>query len=346
MNQQAFAGVDPARLGEIRRRITLVKTYLRSPRSAGDREVAAGKLGITPGQFGRLVRAWQQSGSAQEIHGSGRSNGRPRVSNRLDTATRTVLEQAILESDPDVRAATLLEVVRQRCAAQGIKPPAPNTVTQHLKRAREAGLAAGLGERRIAVVQCGFRFPVHHDGAVARPLALLAVAIPEGAIIALETGNFALDEYVVARLVAQLQRLATADAIPCPIVAPPAIASLIQSRGDVRLVPSSTARTSVSRILGGRIGGLQIAFGARSDRDLQKIAKGRLNSAVSPEDADAIVRIAVGVHNGGRRPPEAFAVGQGADAAYSPPASRSRSNCRLGGGTPSPEPARLSTSPL
>ena len=73
-----MTGVDPLRLGEVRRRVAVVKSYLalEEPTDA-HRKDHAEQLGLSVNQFLALVRAWREHGRAVAMSGAGAAKGTP-----------------------------------------------------------------------------------------------------------------------------------------------------------------------------------------------------------------------------------------------------------------------------
>ena len=97
MDETAMAGIDPERRVEMRRRVRLIRDYVAGPRTAERREGAAAELGVTPGQFLRLVRIWRETGSPARLHGAGAPGRARRPTRSLAPGVEAIIGAAIDE---------------------------------------------------------------------------------------------------------------------------------------------------------------------------------------------------------------------------------------------------------
>lgn len=306
------ADMDPARWAEIRRRVELIKDYLAGPRTARRREVAAGALGMTPGQFLRLARVWRETGDAARLHGAGTPLAR-RNSRQLPKATETILEAVLDDLGPNVRPAAAQREVNARCDAAGTPRPSHTAVYRRLNlRRRERGAVLG-DEPLIALVPCAIRLPVTEGGRLVAPLAILAVALPEGSILAAEVGAEGIRKPRMDVLLRRLTRLARANAPGRAVVAAPALldgsGKPVQIAG-VEVHPSGLPGKVVAAVLGQRVGAIEIRKASRSLRAMQERAEARLARPLTLAELPIALLRAIELHNAGRNggAPPAYAL--------------------------------------
>lgn len=310
MDEPDLAGIDPARLPEVRRRLRLVRGYIAGRRTAAERASAAAELGVSVGQFMRLVRAWLEHGEAKRLHGAGRPQGQPRRSDRMTPAVRAVLEEALKRTGPTTRAADLLADVRSHCRTLDLDPPAGSTVHCHLQRSRETTGAIPEIPAAIVVAPCQLRFAVRSAESVGRATALIAATQPKGFVVAAVIG---MDGETPASLSAVTDGIAahsTAGAARRPVLVHPRAlgGAATADRATIDVAPSGSAGLALSAMLGGRLGTLRIVFGAQSDRDLRQQGRSRLNRPVPLADAGLALAAAVDAHNAARGGTPAYAV--------------------------------------
>ena len=310
MTEPLPAGIDLVRHATVRRRIDLVKGYLAGERSAERRERAAAELGVTPGQFLRLVRIWRETGSPEKLHGAGAPGSTRKPARSLPPETEAAIAAAINDLGTGVPYTTLVAEIERRCDQLGIRKPAGSTVWDRLNR-RRGGPAGPTGDApTVTILKCSLRFPVDHDGGVARPSAVLAVLMPEGIVAAAEIGLDGVRTPDLPRLVRRLVRLSAPDATPRPLLVEPALLrdAAPETFDGLAAEPSGKAGQLLSRLFGQRLGPIPIRRTSLSDRTFRERAAARLSVPPRLPEATTLLLRAIEAHNRARAAlrPEAF----------------------------------------
>lgn len=182
MSEPDFSGVEPTRLVEARRRIAVIEQYLDLTRPAGsDTVAAAGSLGMTRWQFTRLVSAWRNHRDPTMMVRS--RTGQSSRDYGVDGQAKRIASEEIRRVGMRAEISNVAPAVEAACGELGIKAPSrPTIYNQILAERREGGLRFD-GPDCVVVGRMWFQLPMVEDGA-AIPCALVAVALPERAIIA------------------------------------------------------------------------------------------------------------------------------------------------------------------
>lgn len=249
-----------------------------------------------------MARIWRETGNASHLHGANAPVEGRRPTRSIDPAAEAAIDAAIDALGAQARFVDVRREVATRCGSQGLAAPGDSTVYDRLNRRRRTTPLVTGEPPTIAVVRCSPRIPVTHMGEIARPVALLAIALPEEVVLAAEIGVDGRREPDLGRLVRRLARLSRQDAPPRSIVAQQAVldgAGAVAIEG-VTLTRSPGAASIVSRVFGQRLGQLRITGVARSDRAFAQRAAARLNAAPPLVEATSLLLRAIEVHNAAR----------------------------------------------
>ncbi|KHA64778.1 hypothetical protein NI18_06445 [Sphingomonas sp. Ant20] len=289
-----MSGVDPLRWTEVRERVAVVVAYLAIERpTEDDRMEHAGYLGLGRTQFLKLVRAWRTHGTAVAIAGAKSEREKPRTGWRaLPPASESVMRNTLERLGPDVRPSVATAAVTAALRAQGLQTPDRSTVWRRLMAIRrDRGHVADAGD--VVVAECRVRLPVLTDGTISMPSLLIAACAADGLIVAALTltderpdfGGFAR-----AALAASRSGCLTADR---------AFAAAFDGAEGLRRVGPGIARTSLSRIIGRRLGRLELQFN-RSRRPADRLLRTDDDRPLDPADARLALEAAIVQHNAAR----------------------------------------------
>lgn len=173
-----LSGVDPTRWDETRRRVAILREWCakkRHPRSECDE--AAAKMGVSVGQFVRLVAVWKTHGDAVRVSGANRRRGAILTSSALPQATLDAIDGTITELGPAAGFTSIRDEVSRRCRDAGTQPPSDSMVHYMLMRARrDVGPGRDVGDGRLLVGHVDLLLPIDNGlGATVIPALMLAV---------------------------------------------------------------------------------------------------------------------------------------------------------------------------
>ncbi len=250
----------------------------------------AGRLGLGRTQFLKLVRAWRTHGTAVAIAGAKPEHETPRTGWRaLPPASESVMRKTLERLGPDVRPSVATAAVTAALRARGLQTPDRSTVWRRLMEVRrDRGHVANAGD--VVVAECRVRLPVLTDGTISMPSLLIAASSADGLIVAAlpltderpDTSGFA-----KAALAASRSGCLTADRT---------FADAFDGADGLRQVGPGTARTTLSRIVGRRLGRLELQFN-RSSRPADRLLRTDDDRPLDPADARLALEDAIGQHN-------------------------------------------------
>ncbi|UAJ11074.1 hypothetical protein [Polymorphobacter megasporae] len=291
-----MTGVNPLRLNEVRRRVSVVRDYiaLRAPTDQ-DRIDHAAALGLSVNQFLALVRAWREHGKAVAISGAGAAKGvpRPKSARNLPSASKAAAAAVIAKLGPDVSLVETVRHVKQRCGTLRVATPSRSTIWNMVMADRRT--RGANGREGIVVSRCQVRLPVETDDGVAFPTLAMAVDLKTGAILAAAMGD---DAATASTIVDGLECRVAGGAV----LVDADLAGPIRRRSEVEFtsMKPSAARTHTARTLGRGFGSLELIFQpsrAIAPADMLRSIK---DAPLSPEDARRLIGEQIGVHNAAR----------------------------------------------
>lgn len=130
-----YAGVDPARIGEVKRRIAVLRQYLEIDRPLGsDAEAAAREIGVGIGSFYTLLRTWKRTKRPADLPGAQIPGARRTGQAHLDPAAERVLVKAISANrGKPIRETT--RAIRAAFRAANIEAPSAVTIARRAQQA-------------------------------------------------------------------------------------------------------------------------------------------------------------------------------------------------------------------
>lgn len=215
-NEIDLTGVDPARWPEIRRRVAILDQYVKLWRPAEEvRKKYAKRMGLALSTFMAIARIWRENRSASSIPGARASNSLP-TARRIDPRSVEIMHETIADLGPSSRRVDVLKEVERRCVTAGIANPSNSSITNLLDKMRETADAAKDFAPEILIDECAVKLPAVHGSDIYMPHVLVAVALPQGTIVAADIGRGPDDPPSIARLAERLDKalLATGDRLP------------------------------------------------------------------------------------------------------------------------------------
>lgn len=291
-----MAGVDPLRLGEVRRRVGVVKSYLslRDPSDAHRRDHAE-QLGLSVNQFLALVRAWREHGRAVAISCAGAAKGktRPKSARNLPAASKAAAADVIAKIEPDTSLVETIRLVKEACNAIRVISPSRSTIWNMVMAHRR--LSAVPGHNGTAVSQCHVRVPVILNDCIEFPKIALVVDRSTGAIIAVAMDG---DAAMASTLAAGIELRSHSE----PIIVDAELATSIQHYTSVSLTPvaSTVARTETAKILGRGFGSLDLIYQASRTIKPAGMLRSKKDSPLSQADARQAIAHHLLAHNSAR----------------------------------------------
>jgi hypothetical protein len=291
-----MTGVDPLRLGEIRRRVGVVKSYLLLPEpSDADRKYHAEQLGLSVNQFLALVRAWREHGRAVAISCAGAAKGapRPKSARNLPAASKAAAADVIAKLGPDTSLVETIRLVRKACDAFQAKPPSRSTIWNMVMANRKS--RAEAGRDGIAVSRCHVRVPVRCGEGMEFPKLALAVDRQTGSILAAAMDGDATTALTIA---------AGIDVGPAhgPIIIDADLAKIVRAHTLVRFtsVAPTAARTDTAKILGRGFGSLDLIYQASRAIKPIDMLRSKKDAPLAPADARRAIAQQLSAHNAAR----------------------------------------------
>jgi hypothetical protein len=179
--------VDPTRWAETRRRVAILREWCAKPRhSKAETKAAAARMGLSTGQFNRLVASWKAHGDAARISGANRRRGAAQSQSSLPTATRAAIDGAIAALGPDAGFTSIREEAARRCR-EAATPTASDGMVHYLimRARRDRSSPKAVASGRLLVGHVEVLLPISdEEGASSTPTLLLAVEEDSRRIVA------------------------------------------------------------------------------------------------------------------------------------------------------------------
>lgn len=299
MNEPDFSGIDPLRLGEARRRVAEITTYLQLPhRTIADADRHASNLGISRYQFYRLAKIWREHRKPSLLVGGLR--GASSRDYGIPARAAEIAAEEIAAAGPTAELATIAVAVETRCAADGVAPPSRPTLWSWIMKARAESRAAD-GPPVVVIGRLWFHLPmkVAHSGEM--PMALAAVLLPERLVVAHAVATDASPPAVGALISAlAAQRAPGAPARPLLMEAGDrhAAADALTKAGLERVTahPRSIQR-ALARSFGERFGHLKAIYRRGSAKPGKAGVAHRLARMLEVEEATSMITDAIDANN-------------------------------------------------
>lgn len=299
MPEPDFAGIEPTRVPEAKRRLAAIDKYLSLPSPTGEDAIRlARSIGITRYQFQRLVKAWCEHRNAKMLVVTKR--GRATRNYGIDPRAKAIATEVIEASGADAQLTKVAPIVEQRCVEVGAKPPSRPTIYNWIRQ-RQAQAANAEGAPRIVVGRMWPRLVVkaHPD---TFPLVLVAVALPEKCILAHRVSFDPARPASVRDLVDDLLRKRSTKAMARPLLLSPndlkeARRSLrVNGLDDLKSHPRSLQRI-MSQTFGGALADIRVVFQIQKALKTSAANLSRQDEAISEDFAMATIDQAVSDHN-------------------------------------------------
>lgn len=309
MSKPDFSGIDPLRLPEARRRIAAIEEYLKlsSPTTA-DTVRHAALIDLSRWQFLRLVRVWREHRSAHLLVVGRRGKATRQYS--VDPRATEIMTQVIDETEGVADLAHAAAVIEERCAAEGIAPPARATIYNNIRevRARSGGHIGG--PMRIVIGRMWFHLPVEGQPAIAMPTLLLAVVLPERHIVAYRISIDQLSPPSVRGLIKDLAAQRQVGASRRKLFIEPddrrvALDALDEAGLNIPSHYRSVQR-EISRAFGGKLGPLKAIYRRALARPTTKKVLHRQDRPLTTSEAIATIEQAIAISNQASGPVQPF----------------------------------------
>lgn len=294
-NEIDLTGVDPARWPEIRRRVAILDEYVKLWRPAEEiRKEYAKRMGVALSTFMAIARIWRENRSASAIPGARASNSLP-TARRIDPMSVEIMQEAIADLGPSSRRVDVLKEVQRRCVVAGVAKPSNSTITNLLDKMRSTANATTDFAPEILIDECAVKLPAVHDGDIYMPHVLVAVALPQGTIVAADIGDGPDDPPSVARLAERLEEALPATGDRLPIRAPH-----LDSMERAVIGATDAANPTLRRVLGAKLDGLGLVFQESKARPTNTLVRSRNSSTLGKEDVHRAIWSAIEAHNAAR----------------------------------------------
>ena len=309
MSEPDFSGIDPLRVPEARRRICVLEKYLSldAPSEADIRRFAD-SIGVSRSSFFRLARVWRDHRDARLLVIGKR--GASKRDYGLDGRSVEIMDAVIAEQGPNATIASVVAEIERRCADQDLRPPSPQTVNNHARRARAAAGTVS-GPPRVVVGRMWFHLPMTDRPANAMPTLLVAIALPERVILAHRVSSDPGLPPSVDSLIDEVAALRTPTAERRPLLLDPddrragAAALERAGLGSTRSHNRSVQR-ELARAFNGRLGPLTAIYQRGMAKPGIKPVLSRQDQPLPAAEVKAIVEGAVGTHNAAHAAPRPF----------------------------------------
>jgi len=294
MTSLDMSGVDPMRWAEVRERVAVIVGYLTIDKpTEEDRMAHAARLGLGRTQFLKLVRTWRTHQTAVAIAGAKPKREKARKGWRaLPAASERVMSETLERLGPDVKPSVATSAVTAALREKGLQSPDRATVWRRLMAIRrERGFVADAGD--VVVAECRVRLPVLANGTISMPSLLIAACAIDGRIIAalpLASERPDINGFAKAALAASRSGCLTADRD---------FADAFAGVDGLRQVGPGTARTNLSRIVGRRLGRLELQFN-RTSRPADRLLLTEDDRPLDPADATLALESAIAQHSEAR----------------------------------------------
>lgn len=303
MHEPDYAGVDPLRLAETRRRIEAIEAYLAvRDRTTADTIAHAARIGLSRWQFARLVKAWREHRQPRLLvsgrHGpTGRDYG-------IDATAVLISRDVIAAAGADVELAAAAPEIERLCAEAGVRPPSRPTIWNHIREARIRGDVGVGGPPRVVIGRMWFHLPIAGEDPETMPTLLGAVLLPERAIVAHLLSTDPQRPPSAAGLVEMLGTIRTPGAAARPLLLEAAdrrAAAGALGEAGLASVPSYRRSTQreLSRAFGGMLAGLPALYQRGLARPGGRSAAARRVDPAPPAEVVEIVEEAIRASNAG-----------------------------------------------
>jgi hypothetical protein len=301
MSEPDFSGIDPLRVPEARRRIAVLDEYLSlaAPSEADIRRLAD-LIGTSRSSFFRLVRVWRDHRDARLLVIGKR--GASKRDYGLDRRSVEIMTAVIAEQGCDATITSIFAEIERRCTDQNLKPPSPQTVNNHTRKARAAAGNVS-GPPRIVVGRMWFHLPMTDRPANAMPTLLVAIALPERAILAHRVSTIAELPPSVTSLIDELSARRTLGAARRPVLLDPddrrvSAAALERAGLGATRSHNRSVQRELAKALNRRLGPLTAIYQRGMAKPGIRPVLSRQDQPLPAAEVTAIIEGAISKHNG------------------------------------------------
>lgn len=313
MNELDFSGIDPLRVPEARRRVTAISDYLKLPAPTSEHTQSfAASIGLSRNQFCRLARVWRDYREPALL-----VIGKRGASTRdygVDERAIEIANEIITFAGASAKLTKVTTEVGERCAVEGVVPPARATINNYIRKALASASNVGAGPPRVVVGRMWFHLPVSGVPTNSMPTMLAAIMLPERMIVAHSISTDPMTPPLVSNLIDNVAALST-DAKPSrPLLLDPddrRVAAEALTRAGLGKTRSHnrSVQRELSHAFGGRLGELTAIYQRTMARPATKRVITRQDQALNALEVVEIIEGAVQAHNAelGVRPEFALA---------------------------------------
>jgi hypothetical protein len=303
-----LSGVDPTRWPEIRRRVAILDEYCAIPdRSQRSRHAYAKRLGIGAAHFSALAQIWRERRNPADLPGA-QARQSPKPANRLPAASTDIAREVIAELGAMARRRDVLIQVKKRCTDAAILAPSDATITNMLIAARGSDEGVTTFDPEILIDFCAGRLPAAHGGRIVQPRLLVAVQLPERAIVAFDVAIDPDQSPSIERLMAKVRAAADPSGRSLRIRAPHLDERQQAVIGAALRPDFSRGLPTLPQLLAPAIGDVGLVFQLTRAKPVDRLANVRNASALCPTDVEIVLEQAVATHNARRQIATPFAL--------------------------------------
>lgn len=300
MKEPDFSGVEPTRLVEVHRRIATIERYIDLKRPSGsDTVAAAASLGMTRWQFTRLVAAWRNHRDPTMLVRS--RTGQSHRDYGVDALAKRITIDEIRRVGMGAEISNVAPAVEATCEKRSIKPPSrPTIYNQILSERRKGGLRFD-GSPCIVIGRIWFQLPIKADYSTL-PCALVALALPERAILAYDIATSRLAPASLAIVLNELLDRATPFGSGRELLLDrddsAASADVLDRHGLDRVAPSQRSpQRLLAQALGDAVGNLRPIYKRGGALAKPGYVMGSHDRALTEEMARAVIADAIAASN-------------------------------------------------
>ncbi|OBX18957.1 hypothetical protein A9995_10505 [Erythrobacter sp. QSSC1-22B] len=304
MTEPDFSGVEPTRLLEVHRRVSVIEDYLDIERPSGKQTVAAANsLGLTRWQFTRLAKAWRDHRNPTMLVKS--KTGPSRRDYGIDERAKRIAHEEITKAGMGAEISNVAPMIEAACRNIGINPPSKPTIYNYILQERREGNLRFDRPPCLIIGRMWFHLPLQDSAVNTMPCALLAVALPERAIVAHSISTQRALPSSVPQLLGDLFDQSNVEGESRELLMDStdyAAGSVsLTERGHNDIIPS---RVSMQRILaqafGDRLGQLQPVYRRGSALAKPKYVMGIHDKPITRDAAVTVIEKAIAANNGER----------------------------------------------
>lgn len=297
-----FAGIDPVRVPEAKRRVAVLEEYtnLVDPKRT-DTQRYADKLKLSVVQFNRLVKTWRNHREPSLL-----VIGRRGISKRsygIEERAIEIARECVADAGEKDTLNAILNVIAGRCAIENLRPPSRGTVWNYLREARAAArISTDQGPPRLALERIWVRLPIIDASPAFMPTVLIAVLLPERMIVAHDISVDKTKPPSVARVIADLARVRDKGAEKRP---------LLLSADDRRVGAGALAAAGLSKVptyersvlrelsnaFAGRLGALELIHYRGMAKTAKRRGITRQEAPLKGNVAKELIELAIRAHN-------------------------------------------------